>query len=254
LRRGPIGLRPQTHFSPDLERFAAYVVVGTLFRLSYPRHHLWLIGALLTATAGVLEIGQSFVPSRDPHLSDFLFKASGVAMGLVTSRVVHLRRAPGGDRRAQGKAHRGKLFGFYPLHCTHFLSPAVIGGINHPVNGATAMFKGKADLIDPETKRVAATFNETQCDDGTTRATVRLAKPIMLEGTQRLEVFGTVTDQPMISVGASDPDGTEIQEFHGTSAIGPIANHAGVSLVRTPGGKLRTLLVVIGNGTVHQVH
>jgi len=116
------------------------------------------------------------------------------------------------------------------------------------------MFKGKADLIDPETKHVVATFNETECDDGTTRATVRLAKPLMLQGTQRLEVFGTVTDQPMISVGASDPDGTEIHEFHGTSAIGPIANHAGVSLVRTPGGKLGTLLVVIGNGTVHQVH
>jgi hypothetical protein len=116
------------------------------------------------------------------------------------------------------------------------------------------MFKGKADLIDPETKSVAAVFHETQCDDGTTSATVRLAKPVLLEGTQRLEVFGTVTDQPMISVGASDPDGTEINEFHGSSAIGPIADNAGVSLVRTPGGKLGTLLVVIGNGTVHRTH
>jgi len=115
------------------------------------------------------------------------------------------------------------------------------------------MFKGKADLIDPETKRVAAIFSETQCDDGTTMATVRLEKPVVLQGTQRLEVFGTVTDQPMISVGASDPDGTEIHEFHGSSAIGPIADDAGVSLVRTPGGDLGTLLVVIGNGRVHQV-
>jgi hypothetical protein len=39
------------------------------------------------------------------------------------------------------------------------------------------MFKGKADLIDPETKHVAATFNETEYEDGTTRATIRLAKP-----------------------------------------------------------------------------
>jgi len=116
------------------------------------------------------------------------------------------------------------------------------------------MFKGKADLIDPETKAIAGVFNETEGDDGTTRATVRLTKPIVLEGTQRLEVFGTVTDQPMISVGASDPDGTEIHEFHGASTIGPIANHAGVSLVRTPGGDLGTLLVVIGNGTVHRSH
>jgi hypothetical protein len=83
------------------------------------------------------------------------------------------------------------------------------------------MFKGKAELIDPETKKVAAIFNETEHHDGTTMATVRLEKPVVLQGTQRLEVFGTVTDQPMISVGASDPAGTEIREFHGNSAIGP---------------------------------
>jgi hypothetical protein len=53
-----------------------------------------------------------------------------------------------------------------------------------------------------------------------------------------LDVFGSVTDQPMISVGASDPDGTEIHEFHGSSAVGPIADNIGVSLVRTPGGNL----------------
>jgi hypothetical protein len=117
-----------------------------------------------------------------------------------------------------------------------------------------SMFEGEADLIDPETQKVAAVFTEMQCDDGTTMATVRLEKPVVLQGTQRLEVFGTVTDQPMISVGASNPAGTEIREFHGSSAIGPIADNAGVSLVRTPGGDLGTLLVVIGNGTVHQVH
>jgi hypothetical protein len=71
--------------------------------------------------------------------------------------------------------------------------------------------------------------------------------------SQRLEVFDTVTDQPMMSVGASDPAGTETHEFHGASAIGTIADKAGVSLVRTPGGDLGTLLVVIGNGTVHLI-
>ena len=95
---GPLGLRPQTHFSPDLERFAAYVVVGIFFGLSYPRHRLWLTGALLTVMAGFLEIGQSFVPSRDPHLSDFLFKATGAVIGLVASRVVKLAVAPGRRR------------------------------------------------------------------------------------------------------------------------------------------------------------
>jgi len=87
---GPIGLRPQTHFSPDLERLAAYVVLGMSFALSYPQRRLWLLGVFLIVTAVVLEIGQSLVPGRDPHLSDFLFKAGGAVIGLVSLRVAFL--------------------------------------------------------------------------------------------------------------------------------------------------------------------
>ena len=50
----------------------------------------------------------------------------------------------------------------------------------------------------------------------------------------------------MISVGASDPNGTEIREFHGKSAIGCISDGADLTLVRSPGGPLGTLLIVIG--------
>jgi hypothetical protein len=56
----------------------------------------------------------------------------------------------------------------------------------------------------------------------------------------------------MISVGASDPAGTEIREFHGTSAIGCIPDETDVSLVKTPGGKLGTLLVVLGKGQIRR--
>jgi VanZ family protein len=87
---GPIGLRPQTHFSPDFERFAAYLALGMLFALSYPQRRLWLLGGFLVGAAAVLEIGQSLVPHRDPHLSDFLFKASGAVVGLVALRVAYL--------------------------------------------------------------------------------------------------------------------------------------------------------------------
>jgi hypothetical protein len=48
------------------------------------------------------------------------------------------------------------------------------------------MFKGKAELIDPETKKVAATFNETEHHDGTTMATVRLEKPVVFQGKPAL--------------------------------------------------------------------
>ena len=118
--------------------------------------------------------------------------------------------------------------------------------------GDAAKFMGRAELIDPEKGTVVATFNETCRGDGIAAAMVRLREPITLQGTQRLEIFGTLADQPMISVGASDPAGTEIREFHGTSAIGCIPDETDVSLVKTPGGKLGTLLVVLGKGQIRR--
>ena len=82
---GPIGLRPQMHFAPNFERFATYVVLGILFALSYPQRRLWLLRAFIVGAAGALEIGQSFVSGRDPHLTDFLFKAGGAVIELASS-------------------------------------------------------------------------------------------------------------------------------------------------------------------------
>jgi hypothetical protein len=56
----------------------------------------------------------------------------------------------------------------------------------------------------------------------------------------------------MISVGASDPDGTEIREFHGMSAMGCIPEGGDLTLVKTLGDPLGTLLVVLGKGKVHR--
>jgi hypothetical protein len=114
------------------------------------------------------------------------------------------------------------------------------------------MFKGKAELTDPEKGNVVATFTETCHDDGTAAATVRLRTPITLQRTELLEIIGTVSPTPMISVGASDPDGTEICEFHGKSAIGCIPDGADLTLVKSPGGPLKTLLVVVGKGQVYR--
>jgi hypothetical protein len=118
--------------------------------------------------------------------------------------------------------------------------------------GDLAMFKGKAELVDPEKGGIVATFHETCYNDGTAAATVRLRTPITLSGTELLEIVGTVTPTPMISVAASDPDGTVIYEFHGKSAIGCIPDGGDLTLVKSPGGKLGTLLVVIGKGQVQQ--
>jgi hypothetical protein len=114
------------------------------------------------------------------------------------------------------------------------------------------MFKGTAELTDPEKGNVVATFHETCHDDGTANATVRLRTPITIQGTELLAIVGTVTPTPMITVEASDPAGTEIREFHGKSAIGCIVDGADLTLVKSPGGPLGTLLIVLGKGQVHR--
>ena len=42
----PIGLRPATGFSPNIERFLAMAIVGGLFVLAYPTR-FWVIVAVL---------------------------------------------------------------------------------------------------------------------------------------------------------------------------------------------------------------
>jgi hypothetical protein len=52
------------------------------------------------------------------------------------------------------------------------------------------MFKGKAELIDPEKGRTIATFTEICDAEGSASAKVVLKHPVELEGTERLEVYG----------------------------------------------------------------
>ena len=88
---------------------------------------------------------------------------------------------------------------------------------------------------------------------GTTFAAVGLRAPLApftLQGTESLEIFAKGSGQPVISVWASDPAGTEIREFHGTSAIGCLPDGTDISLVKNPGGDLSTLLIVLAKGTV----
>jgi hypothetical protein len=118
--------------------------------------------------------------------------------------------------------------------------------------GHGAMFKGMADLIN-EQGVVVATFNETCHDYGFTVTTVRLRAPLApftLQGTELLSIFAKGISRPVISVEASDPAGTEVCEFHGTSTIGCVSDGTGIALVKSPGGDLGTLLIVLATGTL----
>ena len=87
----PIGLRPETGASPNLERAAAYALFGLVFALAYPRR-LWLgIGIIVVSAVG-LELLQLFVATRHARPADAGFKllggGAGLAVGLAIVRGV----------------------------------------------------------------------------------------------------------------------------------------------------------------------
>jgi hypothetical protein len=117
------------------------------------------------------------------------------------------------------------------------------------------MFIGTTLLSDPTSGSPVATFTEMACDDGDVGVVVTLTAPITLLGTENLAIYSESNLQHpvVITISASDPAGTSINQFGGQSAIGSIPNGTAITLVKSPGGRLGTLLEVIGKGTIVQV-
>ncbi|MDB5541789.1 MAG: hypothetical protein JWQ89_3516 [Devosia sp.] len=92
----PIGLRPMSMFSPNVERFVSFGVVGLAFALAYPRH-LWVILAVVLGSAVVFELLQLAVQSRHGRLLDVAVKLAGgglgIAAGAVADRIWRRRTA-----------------------------------------------------------------------------------------------------------------------------------------------------------------
>lgn len=86
----PIGFRPNSGYSPSIERFFAFAAVGCLFALAYPRR-LWLILALVLGAAVAFEALQLVSASRHGRVFDLAVKLAGggfgIAAGLVVERV-----------------------------------------------------------------------------------------------------------------------------------------------------------------------
>jgi glycopeptide antibiotics resistance protein len=86
----PIGFRPDSGFSPNLERFATFGAVGFAFALAYPRH-IWLTVTLVLGAALAFEVLQLLVQSRHARLPDLVFKlvggSLGITLGLVARRL-----------------------------------------------------------------------------------------------------------------------------------------------------------------------
>ena len=79
----PNELRPTTGastLSANVERFAAFAVIGMLFSLGYPKHRFAVI-LLVIGIVASLEVAQNFVPSRHGRLLHGFVKAAGALFG-----------------------------------------------------------------------------------------------------------------------------------------------------------------------------
>jgi hypothetical protein len=92
----PIGLRPESGLSPNLERTFAYAFCGLLFALAYPRR-LGLVVAIVVASAIGFELLQFLAASRHARLADVGFKllggGFGIAVGLVVTELFGRRKS-----------------------------------------------------------------------------------------------------------------------------------------------------------------
>jgi hypothetical protein len=106
----PIELRPVTAAPANWERFAAFMVMGFLFCLGYPRHR-WRIVGLVIALAGLLEVLQHVSPSRHGRLPDGFVKAAGALLGIglavTAERTLEWLRASSRPRRVPGTISPG---------------------------------------------------------------------------------------------------------------------------------------------------
>jgi hypothetical protein len=87
----PIGLRPHL-LNADVERFAAYLVMGAMISRTAGRRAL---GATVVATALAfgLEASQQFAPGRHAHMADAIVKAFGGVTGVAAYQLMFpLRR------------------------------------------------------------------------------------------------------------------------------------------------------------------
>jgi len=100
----PIHLRPKTGH-PNLERFAAFLILGAAYTLALPRHAR-RIAVCLVVGAFALEAAQSFAPTRDPDVKDAIVKSLGALAGVVIAQLadVGLERLKGQRRDSKRPA------------------------------------------------------------------------------------------------------------------------------------------------------
>jgi VanZ family protein len=98
----PVQWRPRTGH-PNLERFAAFLLLGAAYTLALPRR-AGLIAVCVVLGAFALEAAQWFSPTRDPAVKDALVKACGALVGVAAGRWID--GAVAGRRAERGRPGR----------------------------------------------------------------------------------------------------------------------------------------------------
>jgi hypothetical protein len=110
----------------------------------------------------------------------------------------------------------------------------------------TQVFNGTATLIDPKTAAAVGTFSERCEVGGVATAEVVLLNPITLANTDFLGVYSGVfrngVPVPVIMAKVSDPAGSSVSKFSGTSEVGCVRSGTKISLVRSPRWQARHVI------------
>jgi VanZ family protein len=83
----PIQDRPRLPTSVSLERFGAFLVLGALFCLAYPRQAV-LVCLIVIGSAMLLEFAQLLTPDRHGRIHDAIEKMAGGAVGIVAGKAI----------------------------------------------------------------------------------------------------------------------------------------------------------------------
>ncbi len=101
----PIGLRPHTIETPDIDRALAYLVAGLAFALAYPKQ--WkTVAILLICGALAIEWLQYFSPTRHPRFHDAAVKALGASLGLIVGWIFNKWREAKTETNASAELAR----------------------------------------------------------------------------------------------------------------------------------------------------
>jgi VanZ family protein len=85
-------------FSGHVEHAAAYALSGALmYAARAGRSTVWQAVLMLSAYAGVLELGQIFVPGRHASFDDLLFSVTGAITGVLVSAALLKQGHLGGE-------------------------------------------------------------------------------------------------------------------------------------------------------------